>query len=364
MMSPESFSSPPVKVVGPPVDEIVKLIKFEDRGDQKWFFDLTSVIGSTETTASPWRDIPSTEWLNWFRDQAENAGIRLPSHFYGTHEKPGAVEPKQRGLPAKQIELEKENERLREEVSRLTFQKELLQTQVAEQRRSLAREARHSDKFQSEMDSLAERNADLLRVQDKLLSVQDNLLSLLVERGRANDALVTKIVATEGGRLRMVQIQDGQVILVNEDNVVMEFNVAGVRLRLTSPKKHFKDGVPPTLNAHVKKLVFLVEDPPICGSELRSPGQEPVPGKTLITGQEVPIIVGSPEWDALTQRRAELIYKKNRTELTSDEMVEFEQLQKISRTVVAGTFNPPRLSPEDLAEVKRVLGKNEGAPNQ
>ncbi|HJZ53882.1 MAG TPA: hypothetical protein VKE74_02930 [Gemmataceae bacterium] len=55
------------------------------------------------------------------------------------------------------------------------------------------------------------------------------------------------------------------------------------------------------------------------------------------------IAVGTPEWDRLTQRRAELIHKKNRQGLTDAERAEFDRLQQLSRAAIARTFPWPKL---------------------
>lgn len=51
--------------------------------------------------------------------------------------------------------------------------------------------------------------------------------------------------------------------------------------------------------------------------------------------------VGSPEWDRLTQRRAELIHKKNRTGLSAEESAEYERLQSISGDIIRANFPVP-----------------------
>ncbi len=54
-----------------------------------------------------------------------------------------------------------------------------------------------------------------------------------------------------------------------------------------------------------------------------------------------PITVGSPEWDRLTERRAELIHKKNRTGLSAEESAEYERLQIISGDIIRALFPVP-----------------------
>jgi hypothetical protein len=61
-------------------------------------------------------------------------------------------------------------------------------------------------------------------------------------------------------------------------------------------------------------------------------------------------------WDAMNRRRAELIVKKSRGVLTEQERAEFERLQQISHAALERQFPRPRLTPEELAEVKKTLG--------
>jgi hypothetical protein len=77
------------------------------------------------------------------------------------------------------------------------------------------------------------------------------------------------------------------------------------------------------------------------------------------TGEYV-IAIGTPEWDTLTDRRAELIHKKNREGLNEDEQTEYERLQQISRTALARAFpRPNRLSEANLSDVEEMLGLTE-----
>jgi GNAT superfamily N-acetyltransferase len=61
------------------------------------------------------------------------------------------------------------------------------------------------------------------------------------------------------------------------------------------------------------------------------------PESGLTPGQS-DIEVGSEAWLAVTQRRAELIFKKNRDGLTESERAEFDRLQQISRATIAKKF--------------------------
>ena len=74
------------------------------------------------------------------------------------------------------------------------------------------------------------------------------------------------------------------------------------------------------------------------------------------------IAVGSPEWDRLTARRAELIYKKNREGLTDAECAEFEHLQQLSRAAVARAFPPPGPDSGESSGVNEQPGLVEDAP--
>jgi len=53
------------------------------------------------------------------------------------------------------------------------------------------------------------------------------------------------------------------------------------------------------------------------------------------------LVVGTPQWYALTDRRAELIYRKNREGLLREEIEELEGLDAISRGVIARTYSAP-----------------------
>lgn len=61
--------------------------------------------------------------------------------------------------------------------------------------------------------------------------------------------------------------------------------------------------------------------------------------------------VGSPEWDALTNRRAELIRKRNRDGLTDGERAELDSLQRLSRDAIAAWLEPCQ-SPDVACELR------------
>jgi hypothetical protein len=69
------------------------------------------------------------------------------------------------------------------------------------------------------------------------------------------------------------------------------------------------------------------------------------------------ITIGTLEWDKLTDRRAELIYKKNREGLKEEEQTEYQRLQQISQAAIARTFPYPKLeSEEKVGDVEEKLG--------
>jgi hypothetical protein len=77
------------------------------------------------------------------------------------------------------------------------------------------------------------------------------------------------------------------------------------------------------------------------------------------------IAVGTSEWDTLTDRRAELIHKKNREGLNEDEWTEYERLQQISRTTLARAFPQPNLGSEaKMSDVEEMLGLTEDRTDQ
>jgi hypothetical protein len=77
------------------------------------------------------------------------------------------------------------------------------------------------------------------------------------------------------------------------------------------------------------------------------------------------ITVGTPEWDNLTNRRAELIHKKNREGLNEDERTEYERLQQISQAAIARAFPRPKLASEEkMPVVEEMLGSTEDRTRQ
>jgi hypothetical protein len=75
-------------------------------------------------------------------------------------------------------------------------------------------------------------------------------------------------------------------------------------------------------------------------------------------------LLSGEAWDALNRRRAELIARKARAELTDEERAEFERLQRISHEALERQFPRPRLTPGELAEVKNALGLSPKAQGQ
>jgi hypothetical protein len=188
---------------------------------------------------------------------------------------PNSARPK----PAEDERQEKEIERLRKEVKRLMFQNELLQTRVVEQRRSLAREARTSDKLHAELVAVRDQNAQILNMQDKYLT-------LLSDRGRVNDALVAKMAGVEDGLIRMHESYEGQVQHVGENTVVVLYNIDGQLVEQTYERKQFKDGKLPRPGTCVRVLVFVVEyEPkPPTANELESETSDKPSHRKPLTG--------------------------------------------------------------------------------
>lgn len=81
--------------------------------------------------------------------------------------------------------------------------------------------------------------------------------------------------------------------------------------------------------------------------------------------QGTSIVVGTPEWDALTARRATLIRKKVRSTLTEEEQKEFERLQQLSQEITAATFPTPLPELDSrLDALEKALAAKEGAATQ
>ncbi len=82
---------------------------------------------------------------------------------------------------------------------------------------------------------------------------------------------------------------------------------------------------------------------------------ETVPTPTAAVRQAFPA-VNTPEWDAMNERRAELIRKDIDEGLTEAERAEYEYLQRMSLAAVVKAF--PRAKPdfEELARLRKELG--------
>ena len=214
----------------------------EDRNPQ--VRDYLAALAKLQIGGSPTAALQSA-FEGWARD----LGIVVIPHHGSPRSRPAVDQS------AEKERQEKEIERLRKEVDRLTFQNELLKTRVTEQGRSLAREARNSDKLHMELVAVREQNT-------QFLSVQDRYLTLLSDRGRANDALVTKMAGVEDGLIRMHESYEGEVQHVGENSAVVLYNVDGQLVEQTYEKKQFNDGKLPAPGTCVKVLVFVVEYEP------------------------------------------------------------------------------------------------------
>ena len=90
-----------------------------------------------------------------------------------------------------------------------------------------------------------------------------------------------------------------------------------------------------------------------------SEGMPPVP--EVVESKE--IVVNSPEWRRLTERRSELIVKKNHGEgLDPAEAVEFHELQQRSLEIIDKAFPWPRIDPAEVAYLDRMLGSESDSP--
>jgi len=70
--------------------------------------------------------------------------------------------------------------------------------------------------------------------------------------------------------------------------------------------------------------------------------------------------VPSAEWEILTGRRAKLIARKYEGGLTSEESAELTKLQQLSSEVIESAFPRPRLSADELEEIRRALENGSG----
>src|ERR1700722_6121030 len=84
----------------------------------------------------------------------------------------------------------------------------------------------------------------------------------------------------------------------------------------------------------------------------RTPESNPPPA--LAVQEEFPV-VNSPEWEAMNERRAELIRKDLDQGLTEAEREEYERLQKKSLAAVNQHFPRPKPEAYSLARLREEL---------
>ena len=103
----------------------------------------------------------------------------------------------------------------------------------------------------------------------------------------------------------------------------------------------------------------MLEPPPPAGHapDPLPPADTPLPAPTPV------VVVGTPEWDELNERRHKLIVKKNRQGLTAEERVEFDRLQEIAGAALAVAFPVSPLVAE-VAALERLMEARYGRPAQ
>lgn len=82
-------------------------------------------------------------------------------------------------------------------------------------------------------------------------------------------------------------------------------------------------------------------------------GRAPIVTET--TSQDTEVTIGSAEWDAMTERRTNLIVKKSKQALSTDELAEFQRLQRITHLSLEKAYPRPRLTEEERAIIERAL---------
>jgi hypothetical protein len=74
-----------------------------------------------------------------------------------------------------------------------------------------------------------------------------------------------------------------------------------------------------------------------------------------VAGDETFPAINTPEWDAMNERRAELIRKDLDEGLTPAERDEYERLQRISLAAAAKAFPRPKPDFEELTRLRKEL---------
>lgn len=87
------------------------------------------------------------------------------------------------------------------------------------------------------------------------------------------------------------------------------------------------------------------------------PADTPPPGTPVV-------VVGTPEWDSLNERRVVLIRKDIREGLTDGERAELERLENLCQAAIAVAFPFPPIWAEKLAAIEKRLGLTEDAASQ
>lgn len=106
--------------------------------------------------------------------------------------------------------------------------------------------------------------------------------------------------------------------------------------------------------------VSLPERPALAAGTAKEAAERFLTRKAVPVEISVAAEIGTPEWAALTERRAELIFKKNRGGLEPLEKEEFARLQRISRAAVNRMYPSPFPADGGLVDNATTAGGTNG----
>ena len=164
------------------------------------------------------------------------------------------------GLHERVVSSESQIEILRRDRDNLETQNQLLQSRVAELRRTAARETQRYDQLLVEHAELQKR--------------LEKMIDCLNERARANDCLQSILISRMRSHLRMTESYEGVVEDKYDNTVVVVYEVNGRIIEQTYERGQFLDGRLPDVGTRLVAYVHL--------ASIRDESVEPGNGKEEI----------------------------------------------------------------------------------
>ncbi len=193
-----------------------------------------------------------TIWLNEkFSNQADVASVALLDSFMTIesvsvgNRSTGVGTTPSRHLPGQSSDLEGELIQLRQQVGKLQQQNELQKSQIADARRTAARETQRYDQIACQLAEERQRSADLL--------------DRINERSKNNDLLQSVLIAKNAGRLRMTETNRGVVAHAGTDEVTVVYDINDDIVEHVYQRSQFQDGRLPKEGDRLEVTVHVSE---------------------------------------------------------------------------------------------------------